>query len=252
MSASRLFGMIKNVSGIIGQLEKVGVRIEIGDDFSEYRRYRIAQTDRKPIYPMFDVSSSYIDASNGFWVCGFDESNALVHTQAVRLFDLSGVTLAHHMNMHRHKYITPNTTPDPDLTKYSGPGALKNITGKVCYHGEFWLPARGLGGPRSQGITPLLSRILFEVMFRNWEPDFVFALVPKQLAARGAHLRYGYVHCEPGQWVGPDQQVTEEDHLIWMSAKDMVNVLAQTPESLRRRTKVSRFESNLTSISSSD
>lgn len=224
------------------------MRVEIGDDFSEYRLYRSAQTDRNPMYPMFDVASSYIDESNGFWICGFNEADELIHTQAVRLLDLSGVSLAHHMNVHRHKYITPNTTPDPDLTFYSGPEALGGITGKVCYHGDFWLPARGLGGPRARGVTPLLSRILFEVMHGNWEPDFVFALVPKQLAARGAHLRYGYVHCEPGIWVGPDQQITEEDYLIWMSAKDMVNALSRKPQSLDVGSQLSAIRSTLTPV----
>ena len=248
MSANRLFGTIRNVSGIISELESVGMRVEIGDDFSEYRLYRNAQTDRNPMYPMFDVASSYIDETNGFWICGFNEVDELIHTQAVRLLDLSGVSLAHHMTVHRHKYITPNTTPDPDLTFYSGPEALGAITGKVCYHGDFWLAALGLGGPRSQGVTPLLSRILFEVMYGNWEPDFVFALVPKQLAARGAHLRYGYVHCEPGIWIGPDQQITEEDYLIWMSAKDMINALSRKPRSLDIGSQLSAIRSTVTPV----
>lgn len=250
MSAGRLFRMIKNVSGIFEELEQAGMRIEIGDDFSEYRLYRNGQSERKSMYPMFDVARSYVDESNGFWICGFNEADELIHTQAVRLLNLSGVSLGHHMNVHRHKYITPNTTPDPDLTFYSGPDALGGITGKVCYHGDFWLPARGLGGPRAQGVTPLLSRILFEVMYRNWEPNYVFALVPKQLAARGAHLRYGYVHCEPGSWVGPDQQVTEEDYLIWMNARDMANALTREPQSLQTSSHLSPIESRLTSIDS--
>lgn len=249
MSAREIFGMIKNVSGIIRELEDAGMRVEIGDDFSEYRFYRNAQTDRTCMYPMFDVASSYIDASNGFWVCGFNQSGELIHTQAVRLLDLSDVSLEQHLKVHRHKYITPDTTPDPDLTFYSGPEALATITGQVCYHGEFWLPARGLGGPRSQGVTPLLSRILFELMYRSWEPNYVFALVPKQLAARGAHLRYGYSHCEPGRWLGPDQQVTEEDFLIWMSAKDLSNALVREPQSLQND-QVSAIGSALTSIDS--
>ena len=150
----------------------------------------------------------------------------------MRLLDLSRVTLAQHLDLHRHKYITPGTTPDPDLTFYSGPEGVHRITGTVCYHGEFWLRARGLGGPRSLGATLLLSRVLFEIMVGCWDPDFVFALVPKQLAAKGAHLRYGYTHCEPGRWLGPDQQVTDEDHLIWMGAKDISNALSRAPQRL--------------------
>ena len=250
MSASRLFGTIKNVSGIITELENNGMRVEIGSDFSEYRLHRNSQSDRNGMYPMFDVACSYIDETNGFWICGFNDADELIHTQAVRCLDLSGISLAHHLNVHRHKYITPNTTPDPDLTFYSGPDALVNVTGRVCYHGEFWLPGRGLGGPRAQGMTPLLSRILFEIMQEIWEPDYVFAFVPKKLAARGAHLRYGYVHCEPGTWVGPDQQITEEDYLIWMSSRDLSKALARRPQSLQASHQISAIRSSLASIDS--
>ncbi len=237
-----------NVSSVMRELEDAGMRVLVGDDFSEYRVYRNSQTDRSRIYPMFDAASSYIDESNGFWICGFNRADELIHTQAVRLLDLTGVTLAHHLNVHRHKYITPDTTPDPDLTFYSGPQALRSITGKVCYHGEFWLPARGLGGPRSQGTTSLLSRILYEIMVCRWDPDYVFAFVPRQLAAKGAHLRYGYSHCEPGKWIGPDQQVTEEDYMIWMSSNDMTSALLAEPPSLQSAAQVSAISATLTSI----
>ncbi|PWK55504.1 hypothetical protein [Silicimonas algicola] len=250
MSPRNLFDTIMCVSRILRELEDAGMRVEVGDDFSTYRAHRTAQADRNPMYPMFDVASSYIDGSNGFWICGFDQSGKLIHTQAVRLLDLTGVSLGNHLDVHRHKYITPDTTPDPDLTFYSGPDALATITGRVCYHGEFWLPARGLGGPRSQGATTLLSRILFEIMVKSWAPDYAFALVPKQLAAKGAHLRYGYSHCEPGKWIGPDKQVTDEDHLIWMSAKDMTNALAREPQSLQYADQVSSIRASLSAIDS--
>lgn len=231
---ARLFDMTTRLSGVLSALEAAGIQIEVGDDFSKYQTYRSRQLDRGPVYPMFDVASSYIDHTNGFWICGFNQNGDLIHTQAVRVLDLPGVSLGSHLNTHRHKYITPNSTPDPDLTFYSGPEALQTITGKICYHGDFWLRAHGLGGPRSQGATALLSRVLLELMVGTWNPSFVFALVPKQLGAKGAHLRYGYSHCEPGQWLGPDGQVTEEDYLIWMGSNDMHNLLAREPQGLQR------------------
>ncbi|AEI94964.1 hypothetical protein RLO149_c030080 [Roseobacter litoralis Och 149] len=227
------------MSNTLIDLEQAGIRVEIGDDFAKYRAYRSQQADRSPLYPMFDVTRSYVDHTNGFWVCGFNAGGELVHTQAVRLLDLSGISLSTHLDKHRHKYITPDSTPDPDLTFYSGPEALHTITGQVCYQGDFWLRARGLGGPRSQGTTSLLSRVLLEVMIAAWNPSFVFALVPKQLAAKGAHLRYGYNHCDPGRWLGPDQQVTEEDYLIWMGASDMANMVRRAPQNLQRATGAS-------------
>lgn len=249
MSARNIFGMIRNVSGIIRELEDSGMRIEVGDDFSLYRCYRNSCAGRGGLYPIFDTASSFIDETNGFWICGFNQNEELIHSQAVRLLDLSGITLGRHLNVHRHKYITPDSTPDPDLTFYEGPEALKHVTGLVGYCGDFWLPSRGLGGPRSQGATGLLSRLLFEILQHTWKTDFVFALVPKQLAVKGAHLRYGYSHCEPGKWVGPDQQVTDEDYLIWMNATDIENVLARDIQSLRMgNNQVSEVGASLTAI----
>jgi hypothetical protein len=181
-----MYNAIMRVSGLVRELDALGMRVVIGDDFSEYRILRSSLSDRAPMYPMFDITSSYIDATNGFWICGFGPKDELIHTQAVRLLDLSGISLGEHLDMHRHKYITPDTTPDPDLTYYSGPGALGSITGRVCYHGDFWLQASGLGGIRGQGVTGALVRTLFEVIHLNWMPDYVFALVAQPVAEKGA------------------------------------------------------------------
>lgn len=222
-----LIRTIQRVSEMSSTLEELGISVEIGCDFSRYRVLRCAEDSRSAIYPMFDVSSSYIDESNGLWICGFDAAGTLIHTQAVRLLDLSDISLANHLRSHRHKYITPDTTPDPDGTFYSGPGALEIVTGRVCYHGEFWLMARGLGGPRSLGATQILSRMLIELISGVWDPDYVFAFVPKRLAEKGTHLRYGYSHCEIGAWMGPDMQITEEDYLIWMSRDEIKRLQAR-------------------------
>ena len=88
----------------------------------------------------------------------------------MRLLDLTGVTLGQHLNMHRHKYITPNSTPDPDRTFYRGPLALQKITGKVVYQGDFWIKS-GQKGNRRPGFLPLLSRIAIEIALSTWVPE---------------------------------------------------------------------------------
>lgn len=239
-SPSRLFELTIKLSGTVRELEKVGIRVEIGDDFAKYRACRSKLPNRGPIYPMFDVASSYIDHTNGFWICGFNDDGDLIHTQAVRLLDLSGISLEMHLDNHRHKYITPDSTPDPDRTFYSGPDALQFITGNVCYQGDFWLRAQGLGGPRSQGVTTLLARLVLQIMVATWNPSYVFALVPQRVAAKGAHLRYCFSHCEPGQWIGPDQQVTEEEYLIWMEAEELARSLSKLRPADQASTRVDR------------
>lgn len=248
MSARTNFGMICNVSAILRELEQAGMRIEVGDDFSVYRNYRSACKGRGGLSPLFDPSVSFIDETNGFWLCGFNEANELTHTQAVRRLDMNGITLGKHLDVHRQKYVVPDTTPDPDMTFFRGPEALNLVTGSVAYCGDFWLPSSGLGGPRSLGATTLLSRLLFELLQQAWEPDYAFAFVPKQLAAKGAHVRYGYSHCEPGYWVGPDQQVTDEEYLIWMSANDIRNVMTRDVQTLNIARQMAPIRMSLATV----
>ena len=248
MSALNLYTMIMNVSSITRELEAAGMRLEIGSDFAAYRRLRNAQRDRGALYPMFDVASSYVDERNAFWVCGFNDRDELVHTQAIRSLDMNDMTLGQHINTHRHKYITPNSTPDPDRTFYTQPPALKTITGKVCYHGEFWLSG-GEGGHRNQGFTALLSRVVFELALKMWTPDYVFGFVPSILAFKGIPVRYGYMHCEPGVWLGPNDEITAEEALVWMHRSDIITFLETQPKALsqerrmpeRRRAMMSNF-----------
>lgn len=232
----RLFETITRFANVLSELDDAGIRIEVGDDFQRYRHYRAQCVDRKPVYPMFDVESSYIDHTNGFWVCGFEPGGEVIHTQAVRLLNLQSGTLDQHLKTHRHKYIAPDSTPDPDRTVFVGPRALGVVTGEVGYHGDFWVRSKGLGGPRSQGATAILSRMLLEIVELAWQPSYVFAFVPKRLAVKGTHLRYGYVHCEPGRWIGPDEQITDEDHLIWMDAGDLSAMCAEAPPTMRAQT----------------
>ncbi len=155
MPASDLFATVVNVGGLIRQLKDTGISIEISDDFAVFRRLRSEQKDRSGLYPMFDAASSFVDASNAFWVCGFNTEDELVHTQAVRLLDLQNQTLAQHLRIHRHKYITPGSTPDPDNTHFSHLQVLERISGRVGYHGEFWVkPGTHHDSPHDPRFSP--------------------------------------------------------------------------------------------------
>jgi len=228
MTASHLFAATKRVARLLNEVEFTGMRVEIGGDFAFYRKLRQQQADRNGPFPMFDAASSFVDESNAFWLLGFNEEDELVHTQAIRYLDLQQSSLANHLDVHRHKYVTPELTPDPDNTYFSGIGALNQISGRVCYHGEFWLKG-GKGGHRAQGFTAVLSRIAFEMAHSTWDPDYMFGLVPASLAMKGIPIRYGYSHCEPGAWVGPNREITSEEYLVWMSRMDLRSFLHASP-----------------------
>ncbi len=231
MNASHLFAATRRIAQILDEIESTGMRLELGGDFTRYRNVRKAQTDRNGPFPMFDVSNSFVDESNAFWVLGYDDKDELIHTQAVRALDLSNTTLAQHLDVHRHKYQTPSSTPHPDQTYFSRLAALNQISGHVCFHGEFWVRS-DKASAQSHVLTSLMSRIAFEIAHRTWNPDFMFGFVPMQLAMKGIPFQYGYSRCEPGAWIGPNQETTAEESLVWMPKAELEQYLATMPQSL--------------------
>ena len=159
MNASEKFAQICRISTIINDLNMMGITITVGSDFNEYKLIREKQENRSNIYPMFDSTCSFVDHTNGFWIIGSNQQGKVVHTQAIRLLEMSSTSLDEHLMLHRHKYITPGTTPNPDKTFFKVPGSLEHIKGKVCYHGEFWISSE----ERNQSLTQLLSRVVFDL-----------------------------------------------------------------------------------------
>lgn len=235
MTAAGFFSTILNACNILRELEAAGLRVEVNTDFVAYRKMRDKQLNRMPIYPVFDVSSSFIDASNAFWVCAFNEKNELVHTQVIRMLDLPE-TLHEHLNEHRHKYLTPGMVKEPDDVTFAALDSLKKIHGRVCYHGEFWLK-EGEDGLRGQGYTALMSRLLLEIALKIWSPDFFFGFVPHELAMKGIPFRYGYTRCEVGAWLERNEIVVEEA-FVWMSQSDLRQYLQTVPKELSRNDRV--------------
>lgn len=231
MRNKNILSVISNVSHLIAELAQAGITVEIGNDFLEFRRLRNAQADRHHMFPMFDIERSYVEASNAFWVCGFNNDGELVHTQAIRLLSVEEESLADHLRHHRHKYITPGSTPDADRTFFTDLPTLRAMRGQIAYHGEFWIKS-GVVGRRNQGLTSVLSRIAFELTMALWSPDFIFGLVPTSLANRGVTVRYGYPHSELGEWIGPSGEVTAEETLVWMNRQDLQFCIDSKPRSI--------------------
>lgn len=240
MSTSSLYEEIRYISEIIRIGEEKGLTLEVSTDFEEFRRVRMAQTDRSTLYPMYDTASSYIDSRNGFWIKGVDENGDLVHTQAVCLLDLSGITLADHFRLHRHKYMTPGDTDDPSQFTYSPTPATQRISGRVCYHGELWLKNDGRKRFRGSGLTTVLPRMALALSLMEWSPDFVFGFMYPDAACRGLAAREGYMHMEPGFWHAPGSSESFAEWIVWMAREDLEHLIRFRPGELYRQVESQR------------
>ena len=232
MSASSLYGAIQYVAEIIEISRKRGITLEVSTDFEEFRRVRSTQPERATLYPMYDAACSYVDRTNGFWIKGTDENGELVHTQAMRLIDLAGVTLADHLRMHRHIYMTPGDADDPSRFEYSPSPACQKITGKVCYHGELWLKNGGGKGFRGTGLTSILPRMAMVLGHMEWSPDFIFGFMYPLAACKGLAAREGYMHMEPGVWHSPGEPESFSEWIVWMAREDVGHLMRFAPGEL--------------------
>jgi hypothetical protein len=205
-----------------------GLNLEMCRDFGEFRDIRNSMTDRSPMSPIFDPSVTDVGPGNGFWLKGTDASGKIVHLQATRRSDLEDVSLVDHLYELRRLYRLPGLDMEADVDRDSlRAPALRQITGKVCYHGEIWLDQ----SLRGKGLSALLPRLLLALALLKWSPDYVFGFVPTKIAYRGILTQYGYMHIQPGGIFGKPANAIEPVNkwLAWLSRQDLVHLMGFEP-----------------------
>lgn len=229
MSAQKFYAQQKYIMAIDDLARKQGVHIEVCTDFEEFQKLRHAQSDRPPLGPAFDAGCSYIGPSNGFWVKGLDANGQIVHTQAMRLLDLSNATLADHLQQHRLIYQPPHIDQG-DVKSFE---FLQNTTGmtgeKVVYHGELWMQP-GLKKHRGGGLVAILARFMLAMAYMHWSPDFVFGFMLPIIACKGLAAREGYTHVAPGMWKGFDGTNLFEECVVWARGEEIDHLMQFPPQ----------------------
>ncbi|NIA68667.1 hypothetical protein HBA54_08690 [Pelagibius litoralis] len=233
MPADRLFSEIQFIGAINEIAERNAIRIEVSSDFDAFRNLRRKQTERPPLSPIFDPAVSDLGSKNAFWIKGSNSKGEVIHTQSVRLNDLTGCSLAEHLHQRRAAYAPPGITVDIDQSSFGSAPASQIITGDVCYHGELWLKG-GNNGLRGGGLTSTLPRLALALALLEWSPDYIFGLVHPLAACKGLAAREGYMHLAPGGILWQQQDSTEvfEEWLVWMSREDIQHVMRFSPLSL--------------------
>lgn len=213
-----------SVAKIISFLECDGLFIEIGDDFQDYAALLKTQKKRHFIGPIFTSRNSDLNRDNAFWIIGSNSENEIVHTQAVYFFDIGKQALSHYLLKNIARFSS-HCESRYNLRYNPGPGA-KNMQGRICYHGEFWLHI----GPSScgtSGTLALLTRLMMAECLKRWKVDYFFAFMRALNACRGLAARGGFMHFDPYAmvWDDPEKGVEQEAWVTWSSREDMEHLL---------------------------
>ncbi|MCP3419865.1 hypothetical protein NLM16_37750 [Bradyrhizobium brasilense] len=159
---------------------------------------------------------------------GVDNNNEVALVEAARLYDLSHSNFAEHLQSLKAFYADPTIHAHPqDRCTCTAPTA-KKISGKVAYHGDFWLRRdfRGLGMPK------IMAAILRGVSFAMWAPDFVCGLAARWTLDKGVLAQYGHTHYEAGgsmlQLVKED--IVDDDLLVWLTGEELRSLVDRATE----------------------
>ncbi|QQO13853.1 hypothetical protein JJB99_31575 [Bradyrhizobium diazoefficiens] len=193
-----------------------GIKLSIGFDFHEYVSITRATPTKPPTYPNFRPDRSLIRPGEGYCIIGVDKNNEVALLSAARLYDLSLSNFAEHLQSLKAFYADPIVHAHPqDRCTCIAPSA-KKMTGKVAYHGDFWV-RRDF---RGQGMTRIEAGIAHAVSFAMWSPDFICALVGSWLLDKGLSEM---PHYEPGGSILKlvEEGIADDDSLNWITGEEL-------------------------------
>lgn len=200
-----------------------GIKLSIGFDFDEYVSITRILATKRATEPCFRPDRSTIKSGEGYWMIGVDRNNEVALVEAARLYDLSQSNFAEHLESLKVFYADPTKHAHPqDRCTCTAPGA-KKITGKVAYHGDFWL-RRDF---RRQGVPKIMAGILRGVSFAMWAPDFVCGLAERWMLEKGVLAQYGHTHHEPGGAILHlvEEDIVEDDLIVWLTGEELRNLV---------------------------
>lgn len=205
----------------VSSAEIDGITLELLDDFDRFRKVADGTEGRAPLTPIFDNRVSDVSSENAFWILGRNADGDVVHLQALRRDDLKGITLDEHMRRQGPLLMSPHIPGIPGDSIFDACAYTREMSGRVCYHGEVWLSPNGPF--RGRGLAVTLPRIGVTLALMRWAPDYIYGLVHPDLALKGIPARYGYVHTHPRgiRWRRSDGDGTLDECITWMTGDDM-------------------------------
>ncbi len=203
-----------------------GLTLRVGYDFQQYKSLLETARPGHTIGVPFDPDQHDFSDGSAFWIVATDQQGAVVHTQTLRLLNVTGISLADHLTAHFTDFPPPSMALDLDKSNYrAGPGAQR-MTGRIAYHGEFWIGGAP-GQFRGSGVSTVLCRYGFWMAMQHWDPDHMFAFMLNTVAYKGLAARTGWMHSDPAalQWFPASGQPPIETVLSYLHRGDIEYLL---------------------------
>lgn len=210
----------------MNHLRELGVRLEMGHDFEEYRELVAEARPDHPIGDPFNPDKEPVGKGNALWIAGRDSAGDLMHLQALRTLPVQQGPVAEYFRRNFRRFSPSELDIDFERSRYrAGPGA-KRMTGTVVYSGETWIGGKP-GTYRGTGLSTTLGKYAMLTAQREFGADYVVGFMARPVAYKGFCLRMGFMHAEPLalRWYVKGNDTPLEGVMVYMSADDIDFVL---------------------------
>lgn len=229
------------IAQIDAEIRRRGLTYELYFD-CDLLQETAATLEGKELTDDFDGRQFDLHEANFFWIALYDKDERCVSIQAARVEDLQSRTLAAHWNTQQRRKAANQVDPGEfELGKEHCLGAFE-ITGRVAYHGDFWVHEQH----RGDGFSEALVHMGFFIGLLHWNYDWIYGLMHTEGVYAGFHSRAGYRMAEPFSvdWkkTPPIDHIRDDDWLVASprsyveySARQISKLgLARTPYMRRR------------------
>ncbi len=213
------------ISEIDSLAKSKGIKLSVRTDFDHLWELCKGLPGKPVPITFFNPELSDIGPENAFWIEGTNARGEVIHVQAARCYDLSDSSLADQIDSLTEHYVTAEMHEQLEDLKFCQAPAAKEITGKVCYHGEIWLRG-GANGYRGQGLSSSLPRLILALALAKWSPDYIWGFGHSWLVERGIPQKYGYKNVAPkGAYLAESKFHRPIDSwIMWSSQPDLISL----------------------------
>ena len=199
-----------------------GLRLELSTDFSRLETLCEATGGRGGLDPCFSPRYFDLTPAHAAWIGGWSENGTLLHTQAIRVDNLGGLSLAEHWRQQMRRLYAD---PIPGVAFERFCTAVDRLGGTIAYHGAMWSHPDS----RRAGLGSALSRLQLAIALNRFDPDWVYGFVSRDLIFSGYGLSEGYLHYEPCAitWSRDPGLFDPNDWLVYMTRHDLLNLVKQ-------------------------
>ncbi|WP_350334591.1 hypothetical protein [Coralliovum pocilloporae] len=203
--------MTKAIGKLNSAIESAGVTLVESDSFADMKRI-VSCMPEKRVTQQADNKFFDFTSDNGFWIGAFDGEGKCVSVQAARLDCLGRKTLSEYWNEQQPRLYGGRIGKRHAI-------AADQITGRVVYHGDYWIDRSIRGG----SVSVQIAQLGYLMALINFDCDYLYGLMATKGVHVGFHSRVGYTHAVPHgtDWELEPEGISSEDWLVWMDKANM-------------------------------